>query len=323
MDSFLALGIAIGSRQPWLLLLETGSVDIPSNLRGFDRLEYEALEDLNDVRSKALWEFLKLIMPSLSLDPNAKTEVKMPFWTSLDEWIYSQMEKTESAEKIEGRIRVIRFDGQKHIGNYFVPDIGLVVGRGEDCDIGIANHLVSNQHFTIIQGGKNTFMVMDLGSTHGTFLNKKRLVRHKPEKLSLWDEISIPGGYRFHIWDSKPIRLNQFIERKAPINRNAESAIVRIELPDIPVPNHFDSLDQGILLNVIHPDSSTVTTVEVQTYYPFKRIIDEFVSHMGFSRNKKYAFVFFGKLVEMKSTPLILELKNQTYVQIISMSSEV
>lgn len=50
----------------------------------------------------------------------------------------------------------------------------LVIGRGEDCELTLANPRISRRHCEIFRC-RNTFWIVDLGSTNGTMLNGRRL----------------------------------------------------------------------------------------------------------------------------------------------------
>jgi len=67
-------------------------------------------------------------------------------------------------------------------------DATIVIGRGRDCDIHVADPNVSRRHAEVRPDGNGAFTLIDLGSTNGTELNGKR-VSHV--SLSEGDTITI------------------------------------------------------------------------------------------------------------------------------------
>ncbi len=63
----------------------------------------------------------------------------------------------------------------------------ITVGRSQDCDIVIDNLGISRQHTEIVREG-GAYVVRDLKSNNGTFVNGKRVTRHN---LNDGDEIAI------------------------------------------------------------------------------------------------------------------------------------
>ncbi len=68
----------------------------------------------------------------------------------------------------------------------------LTIGRNENNDIYINNLGISKKHAKIVRQG-DTYILEDLGSTNGTFLNDKRV---KKASLASHDTITI-GKYTF------------------------------------------------------------------------------------------------------------------------------
>jgi pSer/pThr/pTyr-binding forkhead associated (FHA) protein len=71
---------------------------------------------------------------------------------------------------------------------YIVTQDALVVGRHEECDIVIANPLVSRRHSQITWDGAYCTLE-DLGSTNGTYVNGQRLLQ--PRVLRSGDEVRV------------------------------------------------------------------------------------------------------------------------------------
>ena len=69
--------------------------------------------------------------------------------------------------------------------------VSFVIGRnGESSDIVVSFESASRQHAAIVHNGTETF-VMDLGSTHGTFLNGVAIQPHQAVKVSSGELIGI------------------------------------------------------------------------------------------------------------------------------------
>lgn len=75
-----------------------------------------------------------------------------------------------------------------------LPDGATVIGRNNDCGIVVPDGNVSRRHAQIQRSG-NAFVINDLGSTNGTYVNQHRLVTE--HRLSDGDVITI-GPVTFH-----------------------------------------------------------------------------------------------------------------------------
>ena len=64
----------------------------------------------------------------------------------------------------------------------------LTIGRAEKCHIMVDDTYVSQVHARIYANGE-TYVVEDLGSTNGTYLNRRRIT--SPEELSRGDRVKI------------------------------------------------------------------------------------------------------------------------------------
>ena len=66
-----------------------------------------------------------------------------------------------------------------------------VIGSGEGCDVRLASPLVSEKHCFIVFDGENGCFLEDAHSSGGTYVNNKKIKRHK---LCDYDRISIPSA---------------------------------------------------------------------------------------------------------------------------------
>jgi hypothetical protein len=92
----------------------------------------------------------------------------------------------------EGPALVVRSGGGR-AGEHFIPQAErTTIGRSPDNDIFLDDVTVSRKHAVLEQNG-NEFMIEDLGSLNGTFVNRRRI--ESPTRLETGDEVQI-GKYR-------------------------------------------------------------------------------------------------------------------------------
>lgn len=98
--------------------------------------------------------------------------------------------------------------GREILGTYDIEKEKMIVGRGEDSDIEIANLAVSRHHAAIEKDG-GVFTVKDLDSNNGTFVNGQRI--NRPTTLNFGDEIGIGKHvlvFDSHSKKSKPLQAS-------------------------------------------------------------------------------------------------------------------
>jgi hypothetical protein len=92
----------------------------------------------------------------------------------------------------DGPALVVRSGGGR-AGEHFIPQGNrTTIGRSPDNDIFLDDVTVSRKHAVLAQDG-NQFLIEDLGSLNGTFVNRRRI--ESPMRLESGDEVQI-GKYR-------------------------------------------------------------------------------------------------------------------------------
>jgi pSer/pThr/pTyr-binding forkhead associated (FHA) protein len=109
--------------------------------------------------------------------------------------------------------RVILTFSKKVLKEYPFQKDSLTIGRKEDNTISIDNLAVSGYHARIDQAGSD-FILTDLQSTNGTFVNDKRIVSHK---LSHGDRIVI--GKHVLVFVSREKGQEKAEEKKVDLNK--------------------------------------------------------------------------------------------------------
>jgi hypothetical protein len=304
-SSFLTLGVAIGSRMPWILLSQPGRGEIPSTLQESDRIEYTTLADLEGPLTETLSAFLSRITSGTVVKRDTTAVLSLPFWVQLEDWISRVKHAAKSPEAIEKGIRIIQYEGQKLLSRHTVPKHGLLFGRSSDCMVVIENQSVSARHFRILKGRTGKYFVEDLNSKNGTFLNGTRLSPGQQAELRLNDTIRIPGA-RFLIWDDRPLPTEKPVQTFG--DTSLLPPILKIEIPDVPPPSYLSTWDHSMVLTVLPPNSRYHSMFEVQAYYPMGRILSELVDLLDLPR-EKYCFRIEDELISNNETPLSVGVK--------------
>ena len=83
---------------------------------------------------------------------------------------------------------LLRLEGSGAVEQVWIERPEVVIGRADDCDVVIAERQVSRRHARIRQVGEQ-YILEDLGSKNGTFVNGQELV--EPYVLQNGDEVQI------------------------------------------------------------------------------------------------------------------------------------
>lgn len=90
------------------------------------------------------------------------------------------------AKKAPRKLAIV--EGESLKGKSFDVSEELVVGRAEKCHIVLDDTYVSQMHARIFSKGE-ALMIEDLGSTNGTYLNRRRIT--SPSELQRGDHVKI------------------------------------------------------------------------------------------------------------------------------------
>jgi hypothetical protein len=101
-------------------------------------------------------------------------------------------EATGGVEGVEGPALVVRSGGGRSGEVFQLRGERTTIGRSPDCDIFLDDVTVSRRHSVVAVSG-DRFVIEDLGSLNGTFLNRQRI---EQAPLTDDDEVQI-GKYRF------------------------------------------------------------------------------------------------------------------------------
>jgi hypothetical protein len=316
-SSFLALGMAIGGRVPWILLSKLGQESIPSALQGSGVIEYNALADLEAPLIDTLGAFLGRITPDTVVKEDKTAFLSLPFWVQLEDWISRVKHAAQTSEAIETEIRVIQYKGQELLSRHAVPKNGLLFGRGSDCTVTVENQSVSSRHFRILKGRTGRYFVEDLNSKNGTFLNGTRMSPGQRAELHLNDTIRIPGA-RFLVWDDRPLPT----EKPAQIfgDTSLLPPILKVEIPDVPPPEYLNTWDHSVVLTVLPPNSRRHSMFEVQAYYPMGKILSKLVDLLNLPK-KQYCFTIKNELISDNETPLSVGVKGGDVLVMVPVAS--
>lgn len=302
VSSFLALGMAIGSRVPWILLSRKGQGPVPLDLQEIDRIEYNTLDDLEGPLTDTLGLFLGRVMSDTAAKNDKTAVLSLPFWMQLEDWIERSKKPAQVPKMTRGRIRIAQYEGQKCISEHPVPRRELLVGRSRECDVVVENQSVSARHFRILKGRAGKYFAEDLHSKNGTFLNGTRLSPGKRVALSFNDTIRIPGA-RFLIWDDRPLPEGETVQTYG--DTSLLPPILELEIPDVAPPTYLSTWNHSLVLTIVLPDGRNRAMFEVQAYYPMGRILSELVDLLDLPR-QKYRFRLENELIDDDETPLSL-----------------
>ena len=305
-SSFIALGMAIGSRVPWVLLSKKGHDSVPSDLQGVDRIEYATFADLESLLTDTLGTFLGRIRAGAAVKNDKTSLLSLPFWVQLEDWITHVARPAEAHKEIQGKIQAVQYKGKKCLAKHIIPERGLLFGRSDDCDVVVENSSVSSRHFRILKGRAGKYFVEDLHSKNGTFLNGTRLSPGQRVMINIDDTIRMPGA-RFLLWDDRSLPKEETIHYLD--TTGLLPPIRRIEIPDVSPPTYLSTWDHPMVLTVLLPNGHNRSMFQVQAYYPLGRILAELVNLLDLPE-REYCFEIENRPIDDNETPLSIGIKS-------------
>ncbi len=212
-EQYIALGIAVSMRRPWLLATSQPE-NLPSLLRQASRLEYVSDEDLQQSLGQYI---LKSLYPAkFAATHGATAKLELPFWLQLEDWIARFKVRTSKA--MEGVLQLLLIEeGQLKQRCRMTPDMTITGGRDPECDLVIESQSTSRFHADFIFSGQELFVV-DRQSTNGTFVNGNRVPANKQISLEIGDRVRI-GPAEVVIWDEDelPDEVKQYLPESGRI----------------------------------------------------------------------------------------------------------
>ncbi|MDX2140508.1 MAG: TIR domain-containing protein [Chloroflexota bacterium] len=319
-----ALGLAIGSLTPWLVLNDAQSAMLPII---FDQpdisvVSYEALDHLVGETPNALEKYLDTVLPTQSSrerqqDPTLMMTVaadsQIPFWIEMRDWIRAHSPQQQTQDDIQPPLRVMRLRNHQVTDKHMLhPTLGLRFGRDRNrCDVILDSPQASKEHFRVIEGQDGKYYVQDLGSSNGTFLQGKRLLPNQLVELKLKHEIRVAGA-TFIIWDDRPLLPEMMIDSVTPPQR---PDFIHIDFPEIPPPPEYKTWDHKIVLRAMFEDIEF--TFETQGYYTFEAIIGGLREPLHLRPNLRYYVARRGTTLDERDTPLSMMLSYGDSLQIV------
>lgn len=142
-------------------------------------------------------------------------------------------EALESEPNLYGRLYVLRGLEEREIS---IDCEEFSIGRASDgeCDYGIDRPYVSPRHCSVAYRA-GVFIIKDLGSKNGTYVNGERLPREREVVVPLGSEIEITKNIALEIWDPDTIVdvEKEVVASEQEIHANGDDELVFQPMPGI------------------------------------------------------------------------------------------
>jgi pSer/pThr/pTyr-binding forkhead associated (FHA) protein len=206
-EQYIALGMAISMRRPWLLVTSQPE-SLPPVLQQASRLEYASHQDLHQRLTQYV---LKIRYPTkFAATQGATAQLELPFWLQLEDWIARF--KVQTSRAMEGALQLLLIEeGQLKQRCRMTPNMAITAGRDPECDLIIETQGASRFHADFLFTGQELFVV-DRQSTNGTFVSGNRVPPDEQVSLEIGDRVRI-GPAEVIIWDEDelPEEFKQFL----------------------------------------------------------------------------------------------------------------
>ncbi|GAB4543159.1 MAG: hypothetical protein Kow0063_36000 [Anaerolineae bacterium] len=257
-EQYIALGMAISLRRPWLLI--TSQPDrLPYLLKQASHLDYSGGQALQENLEQYV---LQTLYPArFAARHGATAQLELPFWLQLEDWIARF--KVQTSRAMEGVLQLLLIEeGQLKQRCRMTPDMTITAGRDPECDLAIETQGASRFHADFLFSGQELFVV-DRQSTNGTFVNGNRIPPHEQVSLQIGDRVRI-GPAEVVIWneDELPEEFKQFLPESGRITPqtifvNLADGLV---LANGKIPVACLSSSEIDLLEFMHKKRGTATT---------------------------------------------------------------
>jgi pSer/pThr/pTyr-binding forkhead associated (FHA) protein len=212
-EQYIALGMAISARRPWLLATREPE-ELPSLLKHSSLLEYDGEQE---IRQKIDKYVLKTLYPARSAaTPGVTARLELPFWQRLEDWI--SRFKVHTSKAMEGAPQLLLIEAdQLRQRCQMTPDVTITAGRDPESDLVIEAQGASRFHADFMFTGSELFVV-DRQSTNGTFVSGDRISPNQQVPLEIGDRVRI-GPAEVVIWneDELPEEVKQYLPESSRI----------------------------------------------------------------------------------------------------------
>ncbi len=206
-EQYVALGIAISMRRPWLLATSHPEA-LPPILQQVSHLKYANGQDLHQRLAQYV---LKSRYPTKFAETQGATaRLELPFWLQLEDWIARF--KVQTSRAMEGALQLLLIEeGQLKQRCRMTPNMAITAGRDPECDLAIETQGASRFHADFLFTGQELFVV-DRQSTNGTFVSGNRISPDEQVSLEIGDRVRI-GPAEVIVWDEDelPEEFKQFL----------------------------------------------------------------------------------------------------------------
>jgi len=212
-EQYLALGMAISMRRPWLLLTSQPD-NLSYLLREVTRLDYGNEQDLHHHLEDYV---LKSLYPARFAGTYGVTaRLELPFWRQLEDWIVHF--KGNASRAMENALQLLLVEeGQLKQRCRMTPGMVIKAGRDLECDLVIEAQSASRFHADFTLNGQE-LVVVDRDSTNGTFLNGTRIMPRQSIHLEIGDQIRM-GSAEVVVWNEAelPEEIKQYLPESGRI----------------------------------------------------------------------------------------------------------